>query len=96
MECSVVSLAHHLYLDRGGKIVHAGIAIGSVAPTIMFVHSASNFLIGKRISSIRESESVEFAKKVLEYANPISDIRASAWYRKEVLYNISKNLFDQF
>ena len=25
MECSVVSLAYHFYLDRAGKIVHAGI-----------------------------------------------------------------------
>ncbi len=96
MECSVVSLAFHFYLDKDEKIVHAGIAIGSVAPTIRFVHSACDFLVGKKITSISKSESEEFAKKVLENASPISDIRASAWYRKEVLYNISKSLFDQF
>jgi CO/xanthine dehydrogenase FAD-binding subunit len=96
MECSVVSLAYHFYLDSDGKIVQAGIAIGSVAPTIMFVHSACDFLIGKKLSSISKSEIEEFAKKVLENARPISDIRASAWYRKEVLYNICKSLFDQF
>ena len=36
----------------------------------------------------------EFAEKVLEYASPITDIRASAWYRNEVLYNISKAIFE--
>ena len=96
MECSVVSLAYHCYLGRDGKIVQAGIAIGSVAPTIRFAHSASDFLVGKKITSISKSESEEFAKKVLESASPISDIRASAWYRKEVLYNISKSLVNQF
>jgi len=30
---------------------------------------------------------------VLEYADPISDIRASAWYRRQVLENISRNIF---
>ena len=30
----------------------------------------------------------------LESASPISDIRASAWYRKEVLFNICKSIFE--
>ena len=39
-------------------------------------------------------EYLEFADKVLSYASPITDIRATAWYRKEVLYNISKSIFE--
>jgi CO/xanthine dehydrogenase FAD-binding subunit len=94
MECSVVSLAYHIQADEDDKITHVGISIGSVAPTIQFVKSACDYLAGKNFSSIGLSEAKEFAATVLEYASPISDIRASAWYRKEVLYNVSKSIFD--
>ena len=94
MEIAVVSLAYHIQADEEDKITHAGIAIGSVAPTIKFVKSACEYLTGKKYSEISSSASEEFAAKVLEYASPISDIRASAWYRKEVLFNISKSIFE--
>ena len=94
MECSVVSLAYNIQTDAGGKIVHAGVAIGASAPTIRFAESACNFLIGKKFKNISQKEKEEFADKVLSYAIPITDIRATAWYRKEVLYNISKSIFE--
>ncbi len=94
MECSVISLAYHLQADGNDTIVKAGISIGSLAPTIKFVQSACDFLAGKSLSSISDAESIEFADKVLDYASPISDIRASAWYRKEVLHNISRGIFE--
>jgi CO/xanthine dehydrogenase FAD-binding subunit len=93
MECSIVSLAFHLQRDENNVIQGAGLALGAVAPTIQFAGSACEFLIGK--STLSESEKEEFANKILEYASPISDIRASDWYREEVLYNISKSFLDQ-
>ena len=94
MECSVVSLAYHIQVDEKDQVTKAGIAIGSMAPTIKLVTSACEYLHGKNISSFGSSESENFASKVLEYASPISDIRASAWYRKEVLFNISRGIFE--
>ncbi|MBI2280306.1 MAG: FAD binding domain-containing protein [Bacteroidetes bacterium] len=93
MEISIVSLAYHLQLTNDGIITHAGVACGAVAPTIPFTTSACEFLIEKNINTISENDKEEFAIKVLEYANPISDIRASDWYRKEVLFNVSKTIF---
>jgi len=93
MECSVVSLAYYIHTNEKGIITYAGIAIGSVAPTIKFTNSACEFLKGKIFSLINQSESKEFALKIMEYASPISDIRASAWYREEVLFNISQSIF---
>jgi xanthine dehydrogenase FAD-binding subunit len=92
MECSVVSLAYHIQKDESGKIQQAGIAIGSVAPTIKFTDKACDFLIGK--TGLNEIEREEFAGKVMKYASPISDIRATDWYRKEVLFNICKGIFE--
>ena len=94
MECSVVSLAYHILTDEDDRIAKAGIAIGSVAPTIKFTESACEFLLKKSILSLSSPDIEEFAGKVLDYASPISDIRASAWYRKEALFNISKSIFE--
>lgn len=94
MECSVVSLAYHIQTDRKGTITEAGIAAGSIAPTIRFAADACNFLKGKKISSMTDPAREKFAAKVLQYASPISDIRATAWYRKNVLFNLSRELFE--
>ncbi len=94
MECSVVSLAYHIQVDDNNRISKAGISIGSSAPTIKFTTSACEYLIGRDFSSIGKFDVEQFAERVLAYASPISDIRASAWYRKEVLFNISKSIFE--
>jgi len=94
MECSVISLAYHIQVENNNRISNAGISIGSAAPTIKFTSSACEYLIGRNYTSIGEPEAEQFASHVLEYATPISDIRATAWYRKEVLFNISKSIFD--
>ena len=82
-------------MNNDGVIIDAGVACGAVAPTIPFATSACEFLTGKNINTISENDKEEFATKVLAYSNPISDIRASDWYRKEVLFNISKTIFER-
>ena len=94
MEIAIVSLAYHLQMDDTGIITDAGVACGAVAPTIPFTTSACEFLIGKNIKDLSAADKEEFAKKVISFASPISDIRASDWYRKEVLFNISKTIFE--
>jgi CO/xanthine dehydrogenase FAD-binding subunit len=94
MECAIVSLAYHLEADQNNEIVQCGIAIGSAAPTIKFCKSACEYLMGKIFNKMTDKESEEFASLILEYASPISDIRASAWYRKQVLFNIAKGIFE--
>jgi CO/xanthine dehydrogenase FAD-binding subunit len=92
MEIALASLAYHLIMDKSGVVFHAGVAIGSVAKTIMFTETACDFIIGKNIKKLTKSDKEKFSDLVLDYANPISDIRASAWYRRQVLENISKEI----
>jgi len=92
MEISIVSLAYHLQINELGKIEKAGVSIGSVSPRIPFTEAACTYLQGKIYNDLTSEERKEFAEKVLGFATPISDIRASDWYRKEVLYNISREL----
>lgn len=94
MEISIVFLGYHFQISENGIIEKAGVSCGAVAPTIPFVSTACEFIQGKQIHSLSGNEKEEFAKRVLNYASPISDIRATAWYRNEVLYNISKGIFE--
>lgn len=93
MEISIVSLSYHIQYNDNGTIEKAGVSCGAVAPIIPFATSACELIIGKNINNISDLDKERFAKKVLEYATPISDIRASDWYRKEVLSNLSKTIF---
>ena len=93
MEISIVFLGYHFQISKNGVIENAGISCGAVAPVIPFADTACEFMIGKQVDHLNDFEKEEFAKRVLAYATPISDIRASAWYRKEVLFNISKGIF---
>lgn len=94
MECSIVSLAYHIQMDEKNEIIDAGIATGAVAPTILFNKKAAEFLKGKTISSISAGKKEEFANIVQEMATPIDDVRSTAWYRKEVLYNSAVSVFE--
>lgn len=96
MECSVVSLGCHIQIDKEGEIIEAGIAIGASAPTVKFAAKACHFIIGKNIFQFSKQEIDAFANLVLNYASPIDDLRASAWYRKQVLFNISKSILEDF
>jgi len=93
MEISLASFAYHIMADENGVIVFARAAVGSVAEIIQYTESACDYLMGKILDQMSEKDKDKFADYVLEYANPISDIRASAWYRRQVLWNISKSIF---
>ena len=80
---SVASVAVLVEIDSGGSAFgDVRIALGAVAPTPMRAKSAENTLRGKPVSE----RVVERAAIVaLEDVQPISDVRASAEYRKEVV-----------
>ncbi len=78
---AVASVASRLTLKEG-KIDKAAIVLGAVAPTPVEALKTSEFLSGKEPSqSLFEGASL-MAK---EEGKPISDIRGSIWYRKELI-----------
>ncbi len=78
---AVASVASRLTL-KDGKIDRAAIVLGAVAPTPVEALKASEFLSGKEPSQSLFEEASLMAK---EEAKPISDIRGSIWYRKELI-----------
>ena len=83
---AVASVASRLTL-KDGKIEKAAIVLGAVAPTPVLALKASEFLQTKNPSPELFEEAAAIAK---EEGKPISDIRGSAWYRKELIQVLTR------
>lgn len=82
MAIAVISVAVRLDLDDGGRIAAARIAIGSAAPTPRRITTAEDCLIS-RLPGTAVFE--EAAATAAQHAEPISDVRASAEYRRRMV-----------
>lgn len=82
MDLAFVGVAVLLELDGGDRISKARIALGAVAPTPIRVPSAEKRLEGRMLSLEAARESGELAARSCK---PISDLRASAEYRREMV-----------
>ena len=82
MDIAVVGVASFLVLTPHGNLCHeAKIALGAVAPIPLRAHQAEAFLAGKA-----QAEEVieEAAERVAKATIPISDVRGSVEYRREL------------
>jgi len=94
MECSIVSIGYHFQMEADGAVTQTGIAIGAVAPTVVFCSEAVGFLAGRNVNNLNEEDRPKVAGLIQEAASPIDDLRASAWYRREVLFNSAISIFE--
>ena len=86
---SVVSLAVYVALESNGRISEARIALGSVAPTPIRAYDAEALLKGKEpVEALFE----EAGKAAAAACSPISDVRATAEYRREMVAVLVKRL----
>jgi carbon-monoxide dehydrogenase medium subunit len=82
MDIAVVGVASFLTLVPQGNLCHeARIALGAVAPTPIRAHQAETLLAGKTPAEEVIEEAAELAA---EPALPISDVRGSLEYRREL------------
>lgn len=77
---SIVSVAVSI-ITIDEKIEDVKIALNAVAPTPVRAKSAEDFLIGKRVNESNIHQAAELVDKDIK---PISDVRASAEYRRKV------------
>jgi xanthine dehydrogenase small subunit len=78
-------LGIHLQLDADQRVLHISIGAGGVAATPVRAHQTAAALLGK----VWNQENVQAAQAVLlQEFSPISDMRASADYRRQVLGNL--------
>jgi aerobic carbon-monoxide dehydrogenase medium subunit len=82
MDIAFVGVAVLLELDKDDRISKARIALGAVAPTPIRARSAEKVLEGKVLDDETVMKSAELAAKS---CSPISDLRASAEYRRAMV-----------
>ncbi len=76
---------------RDGALSNARVAFGAVAPVPMRAPRTEQILEGKRLTPAA-IEAVAAAAR--DEVTPIDDIRATAWFRKELIHNITKRMLD--
>jgi carbon-monoxide dehydrogenase medium subunit len=82
MDIAVVGVASFLVASRERQCRDARVALGAVAPTPVVVLQAGALLAGKTLSD-KLIEAV--AETAAAAASPISDVRGSADYRREII-----------
>ncbi|GAP06367.1 aerobic-type carbon monoxide dehydrogenase, middle subunit CoxM/CutM homologs [Anaerolinea thermolimosa] len=84
---SIVNIAAIITFDQAEVIQKASITLGAVAPTIIHAAEAEAFLCGKTLDEATIQQASEY---IASSAMPISDVRASASYRKFMTQVIGK------
>ena len=65
------------------------VAFGAVAPTPIWAPLTEKALEGKRLDADTIAQVAEVAR---DEVKPIDDVRATAWYRKEMVHNITRRM----
>ncbi|MGH8928691.1 MAG: FAD binding domain-containing protein, partial [Acidimicrobiia bacterium] len=81
MAISIVSLAWRWTRRLDGALVNVHLALGAVAPTAIRSPQAEAVLEGRRPTAEVVAEA---AAAIRASITPIDDLRASAWYRRQV------------
>lgn len=89
---ALVNAAGSLWLDPKGKIKEPRIALGAVAPTVMRTPNAEKCLAGQVPTPEIMAEAGRIAA---EECKPITDFRASATYRKDIVAVLVKRVLMQ-
>jgi xanthine dehydrogenase FAD-binding subunit len=74
---------------NGGALTHTRVAFGAVAPVPMRAPRTEQALEGRRLDPATIEAVANVAR---DEVTPIDDIRATAWYRKELIHNITKRM----
>ncbi|MET3506513.1 FAD binding domain-containing protein [Halalkalibacter oceani] len=81
-DIAIINAAASVELDEAGQCTGARIAMGAVGPTTLQAPLASAHLLGKRLDKTVIEEA---AKMASDEASPITDVRASATYRRKMV-----------
>ncbi len=88
---ALVNAASSLWIDARNTCREVRIALGAVAPTVVRARSAEAFLEGRAASAENFAEAGRLA---VEDARPISDMRASAEYRRDLVAVLARRTLE--
>lgn len=88
-DISIVCVGVRIGLAEDGTVNKARVALGAVAPTPIRATAVEEFLVGKKLT---DDVVEQAARMAADSIKPISDQRASAEYRKEMVYVNMKHM----
>ena len=74
---------------KDGRLSDVRIAFGAVAPTPLRASLTERALEGQRLDEATIETAANIAR---DEVTPIDDVRATAWYRKEMIHNITRRM----
>jgi xanthine dehydrogenase FAD-binding subunit len=86
LDISTIAIAFAAQRDSAGRLHGVRMALGAVAPTPLRARRAEALLEGRALDAALAEAA---ARAAADEAQPIDDVRASAWYRKELLHNVT-------
>jgi CO/xanthine dehydrogenase FAD-binding subunit len=89
LDISTIAIGFAARRDSEGRLHDVRLALGAVGPTPLRARSAEALLEGKAMDRTLADAA---ARAAAEEAKPIDDVRASAWYRKELLHNMTRRM----
>jgi len=92
LDISVVNVAAGLQVDASGRIQWARLSLGAVAPTAIRAGAAEENLRGRTLDADAVAEAAE---GVMREVSPITDIRASAAYRREMCRVLTRRALEE-
>lgn len=78
-------------LRSGGALTRVRVAFGAVAPTPVRSPRAEAALEGRRLDAATIAAAAAAARDEIK---PIDDVRASAWYRRELVHNMTRRMLE--
>jgi CO/xanthine dehydrogenase FAD-binding subunit len=91
LDISTISIALAARRDADGTLHGVRIALGAVGPVPLRARAAEALLEGRRPDAALDAEAAQAAA---DAASPIDDVRASAWYRRELVRNLTRRTLD--
>ncbi len=85
VDIALVNASSALTVDASGKITKATVALGAVAPVIVRSEVAAVPLVGRSLDALDDAALAASGEAAAGDAKPISDVRASADYRRDMV-----------
>jgi carbon-monoxide dehydrogenase medium subunit len=85
VDIALVNASSALTVDNTGTVTTAVVALGSVAPVIVRSDAAGSALVGRSLDQLDHAVLAAAGEAAAADAKPISDVRASAQYRRDMV-----------
>jgi len=89
LDISAVAIAFAATRDAQGRLAGVRLVLGAVGPTPLRARRAEALLEGRVVDAALADAAAEAAAAE---ATPIDDVRASAWYRRELVRNLTRRM----